>query len=140
MAKDNRSLGQFKLAGIPVAPRGLPQIEVTFDIDANGILTVSAKDKATTKEQSITISGSSNLDKTDIDRMVADAKHYAAEDKTRRQYIELKNELDSLAYQARNLVTEKGDALPAHISGRLTTALDAVKQAETPLTKLRCYI
>ncbi|TWH47467.1 molecular chaperone DnaK [Sporomusa sp. KB1] len=135
MAKDNRSLGQFKLAGIPVAPRGLPQIEVTFDIDANGILTVSAKDKATTKEQSITISGSSNLDKTDIDRMVADAKHYAAEDKTRRQYIELKNELDSLAYQARNLVTEKGDALPAHISGRLTTALDAVKQAENTADK-----
>ncbi|WP_094607776.1 Chaperone protein dnaK2 [Sporomusa silvacetica DSM 10669] len=137
MAKDNRSLGQFKLAGIPAAPRGLPQIEVTFDIDANGILTVSAKDKATTKEQSITISGSSNLDKTDIDRMVTDAKHYAAEDKTRRQYVELKNELDSLAYQARNLVTEKGDALPAHISGRLTTALDAVKQAENTADKAK---
>jgi len=135
MAKDNRSLGQFKLTGIPAAPRGLPQIEVTFDIDANGILTVSAKDKATTKEQSITISGSSNLDKTDIDRMVTDAKHYAAEDKTRREYVELKNELDSLAYQARNLVTEKGDALPAHISGRLTTALDAVKQAENTTDK-----
>ena len=135
MAKDNRSLGQFKLTGIPAAPRGLPQIEVTFDIDANGILTVSAKDKATTKEQSITISGSSNLDKTDIDRMVADATHYAAEDKTRREYVELKNELDSLAYQARNLVTEKGDALPAHISGRLTTALDAVKQAENTTDK-----
>lgn len=137
MAKDNRSLGQFKLTGIPAAPRGLPQIEVTFDIDANGILTVSAKDKATTKEQSITISGSSNLDKTDIDRMVTDAKHYAAEDKTRRQYVELKNELDSLAYQARNLVTEKGESLPAHISGRLTTALDAVTQAENTADKAK---
>ncbi|CQR74759.1 Chaperone protein dnaK2 [Sporomusa ovata DSM 2662] len=137
MAKDNRSLGQFKLTGIPAAPRGLPQIEVTFDIDANGILTVSAKDKATAKEQSITISGSSNLAKTDIDRMVADAQHYAAEDKTRRQYVELKNELDSLAYQARNLVTEKGNALPAHISGRLTTALDAVKQAENNADKAK---
>lgn len=129
MTGDNRDLGRFKLTGIPLAPRGMPQIEVTFDIDANGILTVSAKDNATGKEQSITISGSSNLDKSDIDRMVEDAKHYADEDKKRRQYVEVKNEVDSLAYQARNFVTEKGDALPSHVSGRLTTALDAVKQA-----------
>lgn len=129
MAGDNRTLGRFKLTGIPPAARGLPQIEVTFDIDANGILTVSAQDKATGKEQSITISGSSNLDKADIDRMVADAKQYAAEDKNRRQYAELKNELDSLSYQAQNLITEKGAALPTHISGRLTAALEAVKQA-----------
>ncbi|SMC49556.1 molecular chaperone DnaK [Sporomusa malonica] len=128
MSADNRTLGRFKLTGIPTAPRGMPQIEVTFDIDANGILTVSAKDKATAKEQSITISGSSNLDKSDIDRMVADAKRYSEEDKNRRHYVELQNELDSLAYQARNFVTEKGDSLPAHISGRLTAALDAVKQ------------
>lgn len=131
MAKDNRSLGQFKLNGIPAAPRGLPQIEVAFDIDANGILTVSAQDKATNKEQSITISGSGNLEKTDIDRMVANAKQYEEEDKARRQLVELKNEVDSLVYQAKKLVTEKGDALPTHISGRLTAALEAVGQAET---------
>jgi len=129
MASNNRTLGTFKLAGIPLAPRGTPQIEVTFDIDANGILTVGAKDKASNKEQSITISGSSNLDKPDIDRMVADAKQYAEEDKKRRQQIELKNEVDSLAYQARSLLTEKGDTLPPHVKGRLTAALDTVKQA-----------
>ncbi|SDE38850.1 molecular chaperone DnaK [Sporomusa acidovorans] len=130
MAKDNRSLGQFKLNDIPAAPRGLPQIEVTFDIDANGILTVSAQDKATNKEQSITISGSGNLDKTDIDRMVANAKRYAQEDKTRRQLVEFKNEVDSLAYQAKKLLAEQGDALPTHISGRLTATLAAAQQAE----------
>jgi len=135
MAKDNRSLGQFKLGGIPAAPRGLPQIEVTFDIDANGILTVSAQDKASGKEQSITISGSGNLDTADIDRMVAAAKQYAAEDKTRRELVELKNEVDSLAYQGKKLVAEKGDALPAHISGRLTAAVEAALQAEATTEK-----
>lgn len=129
MAAANRTLGTFKLGGIPLAPRGTPQIEVTFDIDANGILTVNAKDKASSKEQSITISGSSNLDKSEIDRMVADAKQYGEEDKVRRQHIELKNEADSLSYQARSLITEKGDALPAHVKGRLEAALNAVKQA-----------
>ncbi|MDR3565946.1 MAG: molecular chaperone DnaK [Negativicutes bacterium] len=128
MAGDNRTLGQFKLTGIPLAPRGLPQIEVTFDIDANGILTVSAKDQTSGKEQSITISGASNLEKIDIDRMVEDAKRYAEEDKKRRQYVELKNEVDSLAYQARNFVTQN-ETLPAHISGRLNAALDAARQA-----------
>ena len=107
----------------------MPQIEVTFDIDANGILTVSAKDKATAKEQSITISGASNLDKADIDRMVDDAKRFAEEDKKRRQYAELKNEADSLVYQASNFVTENGDSLPAHVSGRLNAALDKARQA-----------
>lgn len=135
MAKDNRSLGQFKLGGIPAAPRGLPQIEVTFDIDANGILKVSAQDIASGKEQSITISGSGNLDTADIDRMVADAKQYAAEDKTRRELVELKNEVDSLAYQGKKLVAEKGDALPAHISGRLTAAVEAAQQAEATTAK-----
>lgn len=129
MAGDNRTLGRFKLAGIPLAPRGVPQIEVTFDIDANGILTVSAKDKATAKEQSITISGASNLAKTEIDRMVEDARRYAEEDKKRRQYAEQKNEADSLAYQARNFLSEKGASLPSHISGRLNAALDALRQA-----------
>ncbi len=135
MAKDNRSLGQFKLGGIPAAPRGLPQIEVTFDIDANGILKVSAQDKASGKEQSITISNSGNLDTADIERMVADAKQYAAEDKTRRELVELKNEVDSLAYQGKKLVAEKGDALPTHISGRLTAAVEAAQQAEATTEK-----
>jgi len=130
MAGDNRTLGRFKLTGIPLAPRGMPQIEVTFDIDANGILTVGAKDKASSKEQSITISGASNLDKEDINRMVEAAKQYSEQDKKRRQYAELKNEVDSLAYQARSFMTEKGDALQAHVSGRLSTALDTVRQAE----------
>lgn len=140
MATANRTLGTFKLSGIPLAPRGTPQIEVTFDIDANGILTVSAKDKASGKEQSITISGSSNLDKSDIDRMVADARQYAEEDKNRRQQVELKNEVDSLSYQARSLLTEKSDTLPVHVTGRLQTALEAAKQAlETaaPISTLR---
>jgi molecular chaperone DnaK len=129
MADDNRTLGRFKLSGIPLAPRGMPQIEVTFNIDANGILTVGAKDKASNKEQSVTISGSSNLSRPDIDRMVENAKQYAAEDKKRRQQVELKNEADSLAYQANSFLTETGAALPAHVSGRLTAALAAVKEA-----------
>lgn len=129
MAGDNRTLGRFKLAGIPLAPRGVPQIEVTFDIDANGILTVSAKDKATAKEQSITISGASNLAKTEIERMVEDAKRYSEDDKKRRQYAELKNEADSLAYQARNFLSEKKATLPPHVSGRLEAALAALGQA-----------
>ncbi len=128
MAGDNRTLGRFKLAGIPLAPRGMPQIEVTFDIDANGILTVGAKDKASAKEQLITISGASNLAKTDIERMVEDAKRYAEDDKKRRQYAELKNDADSLAYQAKNFLAEKQAALPPHVSGRLNAALEALRQ------------
>lgn len=140
MASDNRTLGRFKLGGIPLAPRGLPQIEVTFDIDANGILTVGAKDKATNKEQSITISGSSNLSPADIERMVENAKQYAAEDQQRRQQVELKNEADSLAYQAGSFLKEKGASLPAHVSGRLNAAVAAVKQAieqNADMAKLR---
>lgn len=129
MAGDNRTIGRFKLTGIPLAPRGTPQIEVTFDIDANGILTVSAKDKATAKEQSVTISGASNLDSADIDRMVQDAKHYADDDKKRRQYAELRNEADALAYQAGSFLSEKAGTLPAHISGRLQAAIDELRQA-----------
>ncbi|MDT8899790.1 molecular chaperone DnaK [Anaeroselena agilis] len=129
MAGDNRTLGRFKLTGIPLAPRGVPQIEVTYDIDANGILTVGAKDKATGKEQSITISGASNLEKTDIERMVEDAKRYSEDDKKRRQYAELKNDADSLAYQARSFLSEKAATLPAHVTGRLNAALEGLQQA-----------
>lgn len=129
IAAANRTLGRFKLEGIRLAPRGVPQIEVTFDIDANGILTVSAKDTASHKEQSITISGSSNLSKNEIDNMVADARQYADEDKQRRQYIELKNDLDSLTYQARHFAADKAASLPAHLKGRLEAALTEAQKA-----------
>ena len=117
LAKDNRTLGQFKLGGIAPAPRGTAQIEVTFDIDANGILTVGAKDKTTGKEQSITISNSSNLPKNEVSRMVDDAKQHAADDKQRRQVIEVRNDVDSLTYQAKRLLTEQSATLPAHVKG-----------------------
>jgi molecular chaperone DnaK len=109
MARDNRTLGKFHLTGIPAAPRGIPQVEVTFDIDANGILHVTAKDKATGKEQAITITASSGLSDSDINRMVSDAESHEAEDKARREAIEARNQLDSLIYGTRKLVDENGD-------------------------------
>jgi molecular chaperone DnaK len=112
MSNDNKSLGTFRLDGIPPAPRGVPQIEVTFDIDANGILTVSAKDKGTGKEQSISITGASTLPKDDVERMVRDAEQNAATDKERRERIDLKNQADSLAYQAEKQMSELGDKVP----------------------------
>ncbi|MBD2249691.1 molecular chaperone DnaK [Nostoc parmelioides] len=111
-ANDNKSLGTFRLDGIPPAPRGVPQIEVVFDIDANGILNVTAKDKGTGKEQSISITGASTLDKTDIDRMVREAEQNASSDKERREKIERKNQADSLAYQAEKQLQELGDKVP----------------------------
>ena len=128
LAKDNRTLGQFKLGGIAPAPRGTAQIEVTFDIDANGILTVGAKDKTTGKEQSITISNSSNLPKNEVSRMVDDAKQHAADDKQRRQVIEVRNDVDSLIYQAKRLLTEQSATLPAHVKGLLEAALEKSKK------------
>lgn len=112
-ANDNKSLGTFRLDGIPPAPRGVPQIEVTFDIDANGILNVTAKDKGTGKEQSISITGASTLDKSDVDRMVKEAEQNASADKERREKIERKNQADSLAYQAEKQLQELGDKVPA---------------------------
>ncbi|BAY20382.1 chaperone protein DnaK [Calothrix sp. NIES-2100] len=112
-ANDNKSLGTFRLDGIPSAPRGVPQIEVIFDIDANGILNVTAKDKGTGKEQSISITGASTLDKTDVDRMVREAEQNASSDKERREKIERKNQADSLAYQAEKQLQELGDKVPA---------------------------
>jgi len=109
MAQDNMTLGKFRLEGIPPAPRGVPQVEVTFDIDANGILNVSAKDKATGKEQRITITASTNLGKDEVERMVRDAEAHAAEDKRRRETVELKNQADSLAYQSEKTLTDLGD-------------------------------
>lgn len=129
MAGDNRTLGRVKLSGIAPAPRGLPQIEVTFDIDANGILTVSAKDKATGKEQTITISNSSNLPKQDVEQMVNAAKQHAEDDKQRRQQVEVRNDVDSLAYQSKRLLSEQAATLPAHVKGLLETAMEKGRKA-----------
>jgi molecular chaperone DnaK len=112
MSGDNKSLGTFRLDGIPPAPRGVPQIEVVFDIDANGILNVTAKDKGTGKEQSISITGASTLDKGDVERMVRDAEQNASNDKERREKIDRKNQADSLAYQAEKQIQELGDKVP----------------------------
>jgi molecular chaperone DnaK len=109
LASDNMTLARFQLQGIPAAPRGVPQIEVTFDIDANGIINVSAKDKATSKEQKITITASTNLSKDDVERMVRDAESHANEDKARRAKIELKNQADSLAYQGEKTLVDLGE-------------------------------
>jgi molecular chaperone DnaK len=106
MARDNRTLGKFHLMGLPAAPRGLPQIEVSFDIDANGIVNVAATDKATGKEQKITISGSGGLSKDDVDRLVKDAQSHASEDQARRELIDARNQADSLAYQVEKTVNE----------------------------------
>jgi molecular chaperone DnaK len=111
-SKDNKSLGTFRLDGIPPAPRGVPQIEVTFDIDANGILNVTAKDKGTGKEQSISITGASTLPDTEVDRMVQEAEANASADKERREKIERKNQADSLVYQAEKQLNELGDKVP----------------------------
>jgi molecular chaperone DnaK len=118
MAQDNRTLGHFRLEGIRQAPRGEPQIEVTFDIDANGILNVSAKDKDTSKEQTITISGSTSLAQNEIDRMIRDAEAHAAEDKTRRETIDLRNRVDSVAYRVERILSELGDRVPLHEKAR----------------------
>ena len=113
MAGDNMSLGRFRLEGIPPAPRGIPQIEVTFDIDSNGIINVTAQDKATGKEQNVTITASTNLTQVEIDRMVNDAREHASEDRNRRELIEVRNNADSLAYQTEKTLHELGDKVPA---------------------------
>jgi len=129
MARDNRTLGRFQLVGLPPAPRGVPQIEVAFDIDANGIVNVSAQDVATGKEQKITISGSSGLNKDDVDRMVKDAEAHAAEDKSRRELIDARNQADSLAYSVEKTVNENRDRMPAGDVSRAEAAIKAVRDA-----------
>ena len=129
MAADNKLLGQFDLVGIPPAPRGVPQIEVTFDIDANGIVNVSAKDKATNKEQQIRIQASGGLSDADIEKMVKDAEAHAAEDKKRRELVEAKNQGESLVHSTEKSVKEFGDKVSAEDKSAIETAVEALKTA-----------
>jgi molecular chaperone DnaK len=128
-ARDNRTLGKFHLIGLPPAPRGVPQIEVAFDIDANGIVNVTAKDMATGKEQKITITSSSGLSKDDVDRMVKDAQSHEAEDKVRRDLIDARNQADSLAYQVEKSVNENREKLPVGDRSKVEVAIAAVRKA-----------
>lgn len=129
MSADNKTLGRFELVGIPAAPRGVPQIEVTFDIDANGIVSVGAKDLGTGKEQSIKITASSGLSKEEIERMVNDAKAHAEDDRKRRELVEEKNKLDSLVYATEKTVSELGEKITAELKGSVTTAVEEAKKA-----------
>ena len=131
LAKDNRTLGKFHLTGIPPAQRGVPQIEVTFDIDANGILNVGAKDRATGKDQKITITSSSGLSKDEVERMAKEADAHAAEDKTKREEIEARNQLDGLVYNIEKMLKETGDKISADDKSAVESALtDAKKSLE----------
>ncbi len=148
MANDNRTLGRFHLDGIPPAPRGIPQIEVTFDIDANGILHVAAKDKGTGKEQSIRITSSSGLSKDEVEKMKNEAKSHAAEDKMKKESVEIKNQADNLVFQTKKQIEELKDKIPADAKNRLETEIkkvedaiatnnsDAIKSATESLTKV----
>jgi molecular chaperone DnaK len=129
MARDNRTLGKFHLVGIPPAPRGVPQIEVTFDIDANGILNVSAKDTATGKQQNITITASSGLTKEEVDRMMKEAEAHAAEDTKRKGEIEIRNQADSLVYSTERTLSEHGGKLAEADRKTVEDALNTVKEA-----------
>ena len=129
LARDNRTLGRFQLMGIPPAPRGVPQIDVTFDIDANGIVNVSAKDKGTGKEQKITITASSGLSKDEVDRMMKEAESHAEEDRKRREEIETRNRADQAVYAAEKMVQDMGDKLGPSDKADVQTAIDALKSA-----------
>jgi molecular chaperone DnaK len=139
-AADNRVLGRFRLENIRPAPRGEPQIEVTFDVDANGILNVSAKDKDTGAEQAITISESTNLDQSEIERMIRDAEQHSSEDARVRETIDARNELDSVAYQVERRLGELGDAVPEHERARAQMLVNDARQAikeEAPIDRIR---
>ncbi|MBT8478201.1 MAG: Hsp70 family protein, partial [Gemmatimonadetes bacterium] len=145
IANYNKTLGKFQLVDLPPAPRGVPQIEVSFDIDANGIVNVSAKDRATGKEQSITITGQSTLDKDDIDQMIKDAEAHAEEDRQRREEAEIRNQADSLVYQTEKLIKDQGDKIPEEEKSNVEdliaesktamagTDMDAIKDATEKL-------
>jgi molecular chaperone DnaK len=141
LARDNRTLGQFRLEGIAQGARGTPQVEVTFDLDANGILNVTAQDKATGKEQKITISGSTSLDKGEIDRMIQDATQHAEEDKQRRELVEARNAADSLAYSVERSIKEMGERVPVNERARAEALINeirsAIKDESTPIERLR---
>ena len=130
MSQFNKTLGKFQLVDLPPAPRGVPQIEVTFDIDANGIVHVSAKDRATNKEQSMTITGQSSLDKDAIDQMVKDAEAHAEEDRQRREEAEVRNNADTLVYQTEKLLKEQGDKLEGDEKATVEEHLAALKSAD----------
>jgi molecular chaperone DnaK len=132
MAADNKSLGKFILDGIPPSPRGVPQIEVTFDIDANGILNVSAKDKATGKEQKITITGSTGLSKDEAEKMAKEAEIHAEEDRKKKEEIEIKNQADGLIYTTERTIKEAGEKMPAETKSDLE---DKIKQLRETMEK-----
>ena len=140
-ARDNKSLGMFHLDGIPAAPRGVPQIEVTFDIDANGIVHVSAKDLGTGKEQNITITASTNMSKEDIDRAVKEAEQYAAEDKKNRENVDIRNNADQLVYQTEKTLGEIGDKITEdekkEIQGKIDELKEALKGTDTDAIKAK---
>src|SRR5678816_1157969 len=129
MARDNRTLGKFHLIGLPPAPRGVPQIEVTFDIDANGIVNVQAKDLGTGKEQKITITASSGLSKDEVEKMTKDAESHADEDKKRREEIEARNKADNAVYAAEKMIQDMGDKLPSSDKAAVESAVEALKSA-----------
>jgi molecular chaperone DnaK len=128
MWAQNQPLGNFELTGLPPAPRGVPQIEVTFDIDANGIVHVSAKDRGTGKEQSMTISGGSALSKDEIDRMVRDAEQYAEEDARRREAVDTRNQADGLVYNTEKFIADNADKLPDDVKSEVQSDVDALKK------------
>ena len=128
LARDNRTLGKFHLTGIPPAPRGMPQIEVTFDIDANGILNVTAKDMATQKDQKITITSTSGLSKEEVERMAKEAEAHSAEDKAKREEIEARNQLDSLVYSVEKMLREQGDKISGSERGDVENAIADAKK------------
>src|SRR5262249_50404625 len=128
-ARDNRLLGTFNLEGIPPAPRGMPQIEVTFNIDVNGILTVAAKDRATSKENKVTIQNAGGLSKEEIEKMRHDAEQHASEDKKRREVIELKNQGENLAYQTEKMLKEHGEKASPEIRGQIESSINSLRDA-----------
>jgi molecular chaperone DnaK len=130
MAADNNSLGMFNLEGIPPAPRGVPQVEVTFDIDANGILNVAARDKATGKEQKIAITASTNLSEDDVERLVREAKRHEAEDRRLKELIEARNTADSMVYQMEKTLRDLGDKIGASDRGRIESLIEDLKRAK----------
>jgi molecular chaperone DnaK len=129
MARDNRTLGRFHLDGIPPAPRGVPQIEVTFDIDANGILNVKAQDKGTGREQSVTITASSTLSKDEVDRLVKEGEAHAAEDRSKREEVELRNQADHMIHQAEKVIKDNEEKIPADVKSEVNTKLETLKNA-----------